>query len=108
MERQTEQKILKMLEKRKRKEFVTNEMNHARGFLKLVLLEFMFMVGVVSIGLYAAQVLNPLIMDDSLVIRIGVAVGFLIAFTILTKMFLKLHIWGWEKFDIDNWGVGDN
>lgn len=104
MERQTEQKILKILEKRKRKEFVKNEMGHARGFLKLALLEFMFIVGVVTIGLYVAQVLNPFIMGDSLVIRIIVGVGFLITFTILTKMFLKIHIWGWEKFGIDEWG----
>lgn len=103
MERQTEQKILKILEKRKRKEFVKNEMSHARGFLKLALLEFMFIVGIVMIGLYVAELLNPFIMD-SLAIRIIVDVGFLITFTILTKMFLKIHIWGWEKFDIDTWG----
>ena len=104
MERQTEQKILKILEKRKRKEFVKNEMGHARGFLKLALLEFMFIVGIVMIGLYIAKVLNPFIMGDSLVTRIGVGVGFLITFTIVTKMFLKIHIWGWEKFGIDTWG----
>lgn len=107
MERQTEQKILKMLERRKRKEFARNEMSHARGFLKLVLLEFMFIVGIVTIGLYMAKVLNPFIMGDSLVIRIIVSVGFLITFTILTKMFLKIHIWGWEKFGIDTWGEDD-
>lgn len=104
MERQTEQKILKILEKRKRKEFVKNEMNHTRGFLKLALLEFMFIIGVVSIGLYVAQVLNPFIMGDSLVIRIGVGVVVLIMFTIVTNTFLKIHIWGWEKFGIDEWG----
>ena len=104
MERQTEQKILKMLERRKRKEFVRNEMNHVGEFLKLALLEFMFIVGIVSIVLYIAKVLNPFIMGDSLVIRIIVGVGFLITFTILTKMFLKIHIWGWEKFGIDTWG----
>lgn len=104
MERQTEQKILKILEKRKRKEFARNEMSHARGFLKLALLEFMFIVGIVTIGLYVAKVLNPFIMDDSLVIRIIVGVGFLIAFTILTKMFLKIHMWGCEKFGVDTWG----
>lgn len=103
MERQTEQKILKMLEKRKRKEFVKNEMSHARGFLKLALLEFMFIVGIVTIGLYVAKVLNPFIMD-SLVIRLGVAVAVLITFTMVTKMFVKIHIWGWEKFGIDDWG----
>ena len=107
MERQTEQKILKMLEKRKRKEFVKNEMSHAREFLKLALLEFMFIVGIVTIGLYVAQVLNPLIMGDSLVIRIGVTVGFLITFTMVIKMFVKIHIWGCEKFGIDNWGEDD-
>lgn len=104
MERQTEQKILKMLEKRKRKEFVKNEMSHARGFLKLALLEFMFIIGVVSIGLHVAKVLNTFIMGDSLAIRFGLGVGFLIVFTILTKLFVKIHMWGWEKFDIDNWG----
>lgn len=107
MERQTEQKILKILEKRKRKEFVKNEMGHARGFLKLALLEFMFIVGIVMIGLYVAKVLNPFIMGDSLVIRIIVGAGFLIPFTILTEMFLKIHIWGWEKFGIDTWGEDD-
>lgn len=104
MERQTEQKILKMLEKRKRKEFVANEMNHARGFLKLALLEFMFIMGIVTIGLYVAKVLNPFIMDDSLVIRLGATVAVLIVFTILTKMFVRIHMWGCEKFDIDTWG----
>jgi hypothetical protein len=107
VERQTEQKILKILEKRKRKEFVKNEMGHARGFLKLALLEFMFIVGIVMIGLYIAKVLNPFIMGDSLVIRIIVGVGFLITFTILTKMFLKIHMWGCEKFGIDTWGEDD-
>lgn len=106
MERQTEQKILKMLERKKRKDFARNEMSHARGFLKLALLEFMFIVGIVSIGLYIAKVLNPFIIGDSLVIRIGVGVGFLITFTILTKMFLKVHIWGYERFGIDDWGRG--
>lgn len=107
MERQTEQKILKMLERKKRKKFVENEMSHARGFLKLALLEFMFIVGIVMIGLYVAKVLNPFIMGDSLVIRLGVTVAVLIAFTILTKMFLKIHMWGCEKFGIDNWGEDD-
>lgn len=104
MERQTEQKILKMLERKKRKKFVENEMSHARGFLKLALLEFMFIIGIVTIGLYVAKVLNPFIMGDSLVILLGVTVAVLIAFTILTKMFLKIHIWGWEKFGIETWG----
>lgn len=101
MERQTEQKILKMLEKRKRKEFVKNEMSHTRGFLKLALLEFMFIVGIVSVGMYAVQVLNPFIMD-SLAIRLGVTVAALITFTIVTKMFVRLHMWGCEKFGIDD------
>lgn len=106
MERQTEQKILKMLEKRKRKEFVNNEMGHARGFLKLALLEFMFIVGIVTIGLYVAKVLNPFIMD-SFTIRLGVTVAVLIIFTILTKMFVKIHMWGCEKFGVDTWGEDD-
>lgn len=106
MERQTEQKILKILEKRKRKEFVSNEMNHARGFLKLALLEFILIIGIVSIGLYAAKVLNPFIMD-SLAIRLGVTVAVLITFTVVTKMFVKIHMWGCEKFGIDNWGKDD-
>lgn len=106
MERQTEQKILKMLERRKRKEFVRNEMSHVRGFLKLALLEVMFIVGVATIGLYAVKVLNPFIMD-SLAIRLGVTVAVLIAFTILTKMFVRIHMWGCEKFGIDTWGEDD-
>lgn len=104
MERQTEQKILKMLEKRKRKEFVKNEMSYARGFLKLALLEFMFIIGVVSIGLYVAQVLNPFIMGDSLAIRLGVTVVGILTFTIVTQMFVRIHMWGCEKFGIDDWG----
>lgn len=104
MERQTEQKILKILERKKRKKFVENEMSHAHGFLKLALLEFALILGIVMIGMYGYHVLNPFIMGDSLVIRIGVGVGVLITFTILTKMFLKIHIWGWEKFGIDEWG----
>ena len=103
MERQTEQKILKMLERRKHKEFARNEMSHARGFLKLALLEFMFIIGIVSVGMYVAQVLNPFIMD-SVAIRLGLAVVVLITFTIITKMFVRLHMWGCEKFGIDTWG----
>lgn len=103
MERQTEQKILKMLEKRKRKEFVSNEMNHARGFLKLALLEFMFIVGIVTIGLYVVELLNPFIMG-SLVIRLGLTVVALLTITIVTHMFLRIHMWGCEKFNIDTWG----
>ena len=103
MERQTEQKILKILEKRKRKEFVKNEMSHTRGFLKLALLEFMFIVGIVTIGLYVAKVLNPFIMG-SLVIRLGLTVVALLTFTIVTQMFVRVHMWGCEKFGIDTWG----
>ena len=103
MERQTEQKILKILEKRKRKEFVKNEMSHVYGFLKLALLEFMFIVGIVTIGLYVAKVLNPFIMG-SLAIRLGLTVAALITFTIVTQMFLRIHMWGCEKFGIDSWG----
>ena len=103
MERQTEQKILKILEKRKRKEFVKNEMSHARGFLKLALLEFMFIVGIVMIGLYVAKVLNPFIMG-SLAIRLGLTVVALLTFTIVTQMFVRIHMWGCEEFGIDTWG----
>lgn len=106
MERQTEQKILKILERKKRKKFVENEMSHAHGFLKLTLLEFMFILGIVTIGLYAVKVLNPFIMD-SLAIRLGVTVAVLITFTMVIKMFVKIHIWGCEKFGIDNWGEDD-
>ena len=106
MERQTEQKILKILEKRKRKEFVKNEMSHARGFLKLALLEFMFIVGIVTIGLYVAKVLNPFIMG-SLAIRLGLTVASLITFTVVTQMFVRIHMWGCEKFGIDTWGEDD-
>lgn len=106
MERQTEQKILKILERKKRKKFVENEMSHAHGFLKLALLEFMFILGIVTIGLYAVKVLNPFIMD-SLAIRLGVTVAVLITFTMVIKMFVKIHIWGCEKFGIDNWGEDD-
>lgn len=106
MERQTEQKILKMLERKKRKEFAGNEMSHARGFLKLALLEFMCILGIVTIGLYAVKVLNPFIMD-SLAIRLGVTMAVLITFTMVIKMFVKIHIWGCEKFGIDNWGEDD-
>lgn len=106
MERQTEQKILKILERKKRKKFVENEMSHAHGFLKLALLEFMFILGIVTIGLYAVKVLNPFIVD-SLAIRLGVTVAVLITFTMVIKMFVKIHIWGCEKFGIDNWGEDD-
>ena len=94
---------MKITEKRKRKEFVSNEMNHARGFLKLALLEFMFIIGIVSIGLYVAKLLNPFIMD-SLAIRLGLTVVALLTFTIVTQMFVRIHMWGCEKFGIDTWG----
>lgn len=103
MERQTEQKILKMVERKKRKEFVQGEMNHTGGFLKLALLEFALILGIVMIGMYGYHVLNPFIMD-SLAIRLGVTVVVLIVFTILTKMFVRIHMWGCEKFGIDDWG----
>ncbi len=106
MERQTEQKILKMLEKKKRKEFVRNEMSHAHGFLKLALLEFTLIVGIVLVGIYVFQLLNPFIMD-SFAIRFGVTVGALIVGSILANKFSQVHIWGCEKFGIDNWGEGD-
>lgn len=106
MERQTEQKILKILERKKRKKFVENEMSHAHGFLKLALLEFMFILGIVTIGLYAVKVLNPFIMD-SLAIRLGVTVAVLITFTMVIKMFVRIHMWGCEKFGIDTWGEDD-
>ena len=106
MERQTEQKILKILERKKRKKFVENEMSHAHGFLKLALLEFALILGIVMIGLYAVKVLNPFIMD-SLAIRLGVTVAVLITFTMVIKIFVKIHIWGCEKFGIDNWGEDD-
>ena len=106
MERQTEHRILKMLNRKKRKEFVENEMNHVAGFLKLALLEFMLIVGIVLTGIYVVQVLNPFIMD-SLAVRLGVTVVVLITFTILTKMFVRVHIWGCEKFGIEDWGVGE-
>ena len=103
MERQTEQKILKILERKKRKKFVENEMSHAHGFLKLALLEFALILGIVMIGMYGYHVLNPFIMD-SMAIRLGVTVAVLITFTMVIKMFVKIHIWGWEKFGIDEWG----
>ena len=82
---------------------MSNEMNHARGFLKLALLEFMFIIGIVSIGLYVAKLLNPFIMD-SLAIRLGLTVVALLTFTIVTQMFVRIHMWGCEKFGIDTWG----
>lgn len=102
MEIQTEQKILKILECKKRKEFVRNEMNHMSGFLKLALLEFVLMVGIVLVGMYAFQLLNPFIMD-SFAIRFGVTIGALIVGSILAKKFAQVHIWGCDKFGINDW-----
>lgn len=102
MERQTEQKILKILEREKRKGFARNEMNHAGGFLKLALLEFTLIVGIVLVGMYVFQLLNPFIMD-SFVIRFGVTVGALIVGSILANKFAQVHIWGCDKFGINDW-----
>lgn len=101
MERQTEQKILKILEREKRKGFARNEMNHAGGFLKLALLEFTLIVGIVLVGMYVFQLLNPFIMD-SFVIRFGVIVGSLIVGSILANKFAQVHIWGCDKFGIND------
>lgn len=106
MERQTEQKILKILEREKRKGFARNEMNHAGGFLKLALLEFTLIVGIVLVGMYVFQLLNPFIMD-SFVIRFGVTVGALIVGSILANKFAQVHIWGCDKFGI-NAGIRDD
>ena len=102
MERQTEQKILKMLERKRRKNFVRNEVNHIGGFSKLALLEFALIVGIVLVGVYVFQLLNPFIMD-SFVIRFGVAVGTLIVGLTLAKKFVQVHIWGCDKFGINDW-----
>lgn len=102
MERKTEQKILKMVERKKRKDFVRNEMNHTSGFLKLALLEFVLMVGIVLVGMYAFQLLNPFIMD-SFAIRFVVTVGALIIGSILANKFVQVHIWGCDKFGINDW-----
>lgn len=102
MERQTEQKILKMLERKKRKDFVRNEMNHTGGFLKLALLEFALIIGIVLTGMYVFHVLNPFIMN-SFAIRFGVGFITLVIGWILTKKFLQIHMWGCDKFGIDEW-----
>lgn len=102
MERQTEQKILKMLERKKHKEFVRNEMNHISGFLKLALLEFALIIGIVLIGIYVFQFLNSFIMN-SFAIRFGVTVGALIVGSILANKFVQVHIWGCDKFGINDW-----
>ena len=103
MERQTEQKILKILERKKRKDFERNEMNHTGGFLKLALFEFALILGIVMVGIYGYHVLNPLIMD-SLAIRLGVGFVSLVIGLILVRKFVQIHIWGCEKFGIDDWG----
>ena len=102
MERQTEQEILKILEREKRKGFARNEMNHAEGFLKLALLEFTLIVGIVLVGMHVFQLLNPFIMD-SFVIRFGVTVGALVVGSILANKFEQVHIWGCDKFGINDW-----
>ena len=105
MERQTEQKILKMLERKKRKGFARNEMNHVGGFLKLALLEFTLIVGIVLVGIYVFQLLNPSIVN-SFGIRVGVGFMTLIVGLILTKKFVQIHMWGCDKFGINDWDWG--
>lgn len=105
MERQTEQKILKILEREKRKGFARNEMNHVGGFLKLALLEFTLIVGIVLVGMYVFQLLNPSIIN-SFGIRVGVGFMTLIVELILTKKFVQIHMWGCDKFGINDWDWG--
>ena len=105
MERQTEQKILKILEREKRKGFARNEMNHVGGFLKLALLEFTLIVGIVLVGMYVFQLLNPSIIN-SFGIRVGVGFMTLIVGLILTKKFAQIHMWGCDKFGINDWDWG--
>lgn len=102
MERQTEQKILKMLERKKRKDFTRNEMNHVGGFLKLALLEFALIIGIVLTGMYAFHILNPFIMN-SFAIRLGVGFATLVIGLFLTKKFLQVHMWGCERFGLNDW-----
>lgn len=103
MERQTEQNILKMLERKRRKNFVRNEVNHIGGFSKLALLdEFALIVGIVLVGMHVFQLLNPFIMD-SFLIQFCVAVGTLIVGLTLAKKFVQVHIWGCDKFGINDW-----
>lgn len=102
MERQTEQKILKILEREKRTGFARNEMNHVGGFLKLALLEFTLIVGIVLVGMYVFQLLNPSIIN-SFGIRVGVGFMTLIVGLILTNKFAQVHIWGCDKFGINDW-----
>lgn len=105
MERQTEQKILKILEREKRRVFARNEMNHVGGFLKLALLEFTLIVGIVLVGMYVFQLLNPSIIN-SFGIRVGVGFMTLIVGLILTKKFVQIHMWGCDKFGINDWDWG--
>lgn len=105
MERQTEQKILKILEREKRKGFAQNEMNHVGGFLKLALLEFTLIVGIVLVGMYVFQLLNPSIIN-SFGIRVGVGFMTLIVGLILTKKLVQIHMWGCDKFGINDWDWG--
>ena len=102
MERQTEQHILKILERKRRKNLVRNEVNHIGGFSKLALLEFALIVGIVLVGIYVFQFLNSFIMD-SFAIRFGFTVGALIVGSILTNKFAQVHIWGCDKFGINDW-----
>lgn len=92
-----------MLERKKRKDFALNEMNHTGGFLKLALLEFALILGIVMIGTSGYHVLNPFIMD-SFAIRLGVGFVSLVIGLILTKKYVQIHAWGCEKFGIDTWG----
>ena len=86
-------------------------MNHAGGFLKLALLEFTLIVGIVLVGMYVFQLLNPSIIN-SFGIRVGVGVGVGVGFMtlivglILTKKFVQIHMWGCDKFGINDWDWG--
>lgn len=102
MERQTEQKILKMVERKKCKEFVQGEMNHTGGFFKLALLEFALILGIVMIGIYGYHVLNPFIMN-SFAIRLGVGFVSLVIGLILIRKFVQIHMWCCERFGINDW-----
>ena len=102
MERQTEQKILKMLERKKRKDYARTEMNHTGGFLKLALLEFVLILGIVMIGIYGYHVLNPFIMN-SFAIKLGVGFVSLVIGLILVRTFVQIHMWSCERFGINDW-----
>lgn len=77
-------------------------MNLIGGFWKLALLEFALIVGIVLVGMYVFQLLNPFSMD-SFMIRFGVTVGALIVGSILARKFAQVHIWGCVKFGINDW-----